>query len=185
MPIEYERKTNMRIRNGFEEFFCLRSSLSNDDIISASRPGLKTGMDFRGLVWKRVWKITFFGLKSGHDLGGTPLPRILRSTSPLTPGRWKSVAGKVKIEKWARHNAHYFTAYDMRSSLAMSSSCHTVRIKGGAIICWRCWMYPSVFNYGNIARNELSDGWSILENFYLSRLSYKMLCLPCRTKVRK
>ena len=50
MPIEYERKTNMRIRNGFEEFFCLRSGLSNDDIISASRPGLKTGMDFRGLV---------------------------------------------------------------------------------------------------------------------------------------
>ena len=29
---------------------------------------MKTGMDFRGLVWKRVWKITFFGLKSGKDL---------------------------------------------------------------------------------------------------------------------
>ena len=27
-----------------------------------------TGMDFRGLVWKRVWKITFSGLKSGQDL---------------------------------------------------------------------------------------------------------------------
>ena len=25
-------------------------------------------MDFRGLVWKRVWKITFFGLKSGQYL---------------------------------------------------------------------------------------------------------------------
>ena len=25
-------------------------------------------MDFRGLVYKRVWKITFFGLKSGQDL---------------------------------------------------------------------------------------------------------------------
>ena len=25
-------------------------------------------MDFRGLVWKRVWKITFFGLKYGQDL---------------------------------------------------------------------------------------------------------------------
>ena len=43
-------------------------------------------MDFRGLVWKRVWKITFFGLKSGKDLKnraahpdqellGEPLPR--------------------------------------------------------------------------------------------------------------
>ena len=58
----------MRIRNGFEEFFCLRSNLSNDIIISAERPGLKTGMDFRGMVWKRVWKITFFGQKSGQDL---------------------------------------------------------------------------------------------------------------------
>ena len=50
IPNEYERKKNMRIRNGFEEFFRLRSNLSNDNIISAHRPGLKTGMDFRGLV---------------------------------------------------------------------------------------------------------------------------------------
>ena len=27
---------------------CLHSNLSNDDIVSALRPGLKTGMDFRG-----------------------------------------------------------------------------------------------------------------------------------------
>ena len=47
---EEERKRNTQNRNGFEEFFCLRSNLSNDDIISAKRPGLKTGMDFRGLV---------------------------------------------------------------------------------------------------------------------------------------
>ena len=25
-------------------------------------------MDFRGLVWKQVWKITSFGLKYGQDL---------------------------------------------------------------------------------------------------------------------
>ena len=31
------------------------------------RPGLKTGMDFRGLVSKRVWKMTFFGLKGVQD----------------------------------------------------------------------------------------------------------------------
>ena len=30
-----ERKRNMRIRNGFEECFCLRSNQSNDNIISA------------------------------------------------------------------------------------------------------------------------------------------------------
>ena len=31
-------------------------------IISTQRPDLKTGMDFRGLVWKRVWKISFLGV---------------------------------------------------------------------------------------------------------------------------
>ena len=31
----------MGIGNGFEDFFCLRCNL---------RPGLKTGMEFRGLV---------------------------------------------------------------------------------------------------------------------------------------
>ena len=40
IPIEYERKTNMRIRNGFEEFFFVCALISS----------LKTGMDFRGLV---------------------------------------------------------------------------------------------------------------------------------------
>ena len=38
------------MRNAFEEFFCLLSNLSDDDIISALRLGLKTGMAFRGLV---------------------------------------------------------------------------------------------------------------------------------------
>ena len=31
----YENKKNMKIQNGFEEFVCLRSNLSNDNIISA------------------------------------------------------------------------------------------------------------------------------------------------------
>ena len=38
----------MRIRDGFELF--LLSNLSNDDVISARKPGLKTGIDFTGLV---------------------------------------------------------------------------------------------------------------------------------------
>ena len=49
-------------------FFCLRSNLGNGNIISAHGPGPKTGMDFRGVVWKRVWKIAVFGLKWGQDL---------------------------------------------------------------------------------------------------------------------
>ena len=35
IPNEKERKRNVRIRNGFEYFLCLRSNLSNDNIISA------------------------------------------------------------------------------------------------------------------------------------------------------
>ena len=49
IPNELERKRNIRIRNRFELFFCLRPNLSNGNIISAYRPGLKTVMDFRGL----------------------------------------------------------------------------------------------------------------------------------------
>ena len=58
----------MQILNGFEEFFCFHSDLSSNDIISAERLGLKMSMDFRGLVWKPVWKMTVFGLKKGQDL---------------------------------------------------------------------------------------------------------------------
>ena len=40
---------------------------------------LKTGKDFRDLVWKRVWKITFFGLKNRaahphQEFPGVPPP---------------------------------------------------------------------------------------------------------------
>ena len=58
----------MRIRNGFEEFFCLRSNLSNDNIISANRPGLKT--DVENYIF---WSERGSGFR---ELGGTPPPRI-------------------------------------------------------------------------------------------------------------
>ena len=57
IPNDKERKRNMRTRNIFEDLFCLRSNLSNDDIISAQGPGLKTGNE------NGFWKMTFFGLK--------------------------------------------------------------------------------------------------------------------------
>ena len=41
----------------FKKSFCFRFNLSSDDRIS----GLKTGMDFRGQVWKQENDI--FGLK--------------------------------------------------------------------------------------------------------------------------
>ena len=41
IPNEQERKRSMRIRNGFEEFFCLCPNLSNDDKISAQKAGAR------------------------------------------------------------------------------------------------------------------------------------------------
>ena len=46
----FEGTTECMNVNGLNNFFCLRSKLGNDNIISAERAGLKTGMDFRGLV---------------------------------------------------------------------------------------------------------------------------------------
>ena len=49
------------------------------------------GMDFRGLVWKRVWIIYYIlwsEIGSGfEELGGTPLARIPRSTPPRSEWR--------------------------------------------------------------------------------------------------
>ena len=78
----------MQIRNGFEEFFCLRSNLSNDNIVSAERPGLKTGMDLE--VWSEngCGKLHFFlsEIEVGFgEPGSTPPQRIPRSTPP--PGK--------------------------------------------------------------------------------------------------
>ena len=50
----------MQIPNGFDEFFCLRSNLSNDNIISAQSPGLKTGVEDNifGLKWAETGRHT-------------------------------------------------------------------------------------------------------------------------------
>ena len=48
--IHFACSRNIQIRNAFEEIFCLPSNLKNESIISALRPGLKTGIDFGGLV---------------------------------------------------------------------------------------------------------------------------------------
>ena len=39
-------------------------------------------MNFKGQVWKRVWKMTSFWSEKFGELGGTPPPRIPRSTPP-------------------------------------------------------------------------------------------------------
>ena len=46
---EEERKI-CEFEMDLSNFFCFRSNLSNDNIISAYRTGLKTGMDFGGLA---------------------------------------------------------------------------------------------------------------------------------------
>ena len=52
IPSKKERK-KCEFKMDLKNFFvcALNSNLGNDNIISAQRPGLKTGMDFRGLVW--------------------------------------------------------------------------------------------------------------------------------------
>ena len=78
IPNEYEKRRHMRIQNEFEEFFCLRSNLCNDKIISAHRPGLKTGVE-NYIFWSEIG--SGFG-----EPGGKPPPRIPRSTpgSPIS-----------------------------------------------------------------------------------------------------
>ena len=67
---------------GFKKSFCWHSNLGNDDIISW-RPGLNMAMDFRSLVWKRMWKndIFWFVIRLGFGESGTIPPlKIPRST---------------------------------------------------------------------------------------------------------
>ena len=63
------------------------------------RLGLKMGMDFRSQVWKRVWKMAFFGLKLGLDLEmraahphqkfqGVPLPGWINRGRLDRPRLW-------------------------------------------------------------------------------------------------
>ena len=46
IPSEWERMGNMRIRNGFEECFCLHSNLSNDNIIFCLKARSENGYGF-------------------------------------------------------------------------------------------------------------------------------------------
>ena len=114
-----KKETYDKIGNGFEEFFCLRSNLSNDNIISAWWLGLKMGMDFRGLVWKRVWKITFLGLKLGQHLENwaahsqQEFPGVV--PPPLRGGGAFPVQASIQlpcflsnIQYWQRSCEHFF-----------------------------------------------------------------------------
>ena len=87
--------------------FCCCSNLSIDDIISL-RPGLRMGIDFRGQVWKWVWKISdIFWCEIGSGFGepgGTPPPRIPRITPlppppPLSPSHCAPVRKTKKLPK--------------------------------------------------------------------------------------
>ena len=103
IPNEPERKRNMRIRNAFPKLFCLRSNLGNDNITSRLMTGLKTGMNFRGLVWKPVSKITFFGVKYFQDLGNRAAhPHEEFPGVPLPPPPHPPIDSKCypRLNKW-------------------------------------------------------------------------------------
>ena len=78
----------------FEKSFSWRSNLGNDNIISVyvnmyvafsdHRQVLNTGMDFWAQVWKRVWKMTVFGLTElgVGEPGITPPPLTMNFQEP-------------------------------------------------------------------------------------------------------
>ena len=41
-----------------KNFFCLHSNLSNDEIISANRPGMKTGVE-NDIFWSSIQKVFY------------------------------------------------------------------------------------------------------------------------------
>ena len=65
----------MQVQNAFQEILCLRSILSNYDIIFVQRPGQKRG----------VRNDIFWSERGSGEPCSSPPPRIPRS-SPLPPG---------------------------------------------------------------------------------------------------
>ena len=67
--------------------FCLHFNLCNDNFCLKGQVWKRVWI-WRGLVWKRVWKTYIFWSEIGsgfEELGGTPPPRISRSTPPPSP----------------------------------------------------------------------------------------------------
>ena len=65
--------------------------------------GLKTGLDFRGQVWKRVWKMVYFGQKLGQDLGN----RAAGYSSEFSVGVPCDV--NLSLERWDQAENLYTT----------------------------------------------------------------------------
>ena len=63
-----------------------------------------------GLVWKRVRKITYFGVKSGQDLGGTPPGRIPGSTPPPPRGYTVNSISADTFRKWIPKDGPCFSS---------------------------------------------------------------------------
>ena len=81
----------MQIPNGFDEFFCLRSNLSNDNIISAQSPGLKTGVEDN-----------IFGLKWGENRTAHPhqeLPGVHPARGPFSTPSGVNSCGQTRLEQ--------------------------------------------------------------------------------------
>ena len=63
-PVEKEKYPKYIIRAEFYQFLTSSTDAKlNYDTTKVRKPG----MDFRGQVWKRVWKTEYFGLKLGQD----------------------------------------------------------------------------------------------------------------------
>ena len=93
---EQGRKRNKQIGNGFEEFCCLRSNLSNDD----KRPGLKTGIQ-NDIFWSET--ASGFGNRAGHP------HREFPGIPPGSCNQFGILLSSLKVKdqrfKWWRHKS--------------------------------------------------------------------------------
>lgn len=98
--INKKERVISKFKMGFKKSFCWHSNLGNDDTISW-RPGLNMGMDFRGLVWKRMWKngIFWFVLRLGFGVSGSIPPLKIPRSAP-TPRHELNLTCRKKFKKF-------------------------------------------------------------------------------------
>ena len=116
----------------FWKYFCLRSNLSNNGRISALRPGLKTGMDFRALVWKRVWKMTLFFVSNRVRIwrNGRHTPSKIFQEYPPPPGHNIILSFSFILFRFNSYSVQEIFTNEQRIMLSCSSHKYLIALQG-------------------------------------------------------
>ena len=133
----------MRIRNAFEEIFCLRSDISNHDIILP-----------KGQIRKRVWileyRLDIFWSVIGSGFGepgGIPPPGIPRRTPPPRRTDWKSYACfLVMCCLQSLRTLKYNQVKQFKCSLQHGFFTKSLLHYTAVICCKSCWSKTKTFN---------------------------------------